>query len=80
MLRYAIFDAPRRSESVIHTVDYEEVVAVALAVARYDGEESVYLFYCDPEWVVITDTLHESEAAADEQARLEFPGVKFVAR
>ena len=44
----------------------------ALAFARYEGQGGVYLFYCDPEWHVITDTLHDSLDAAVDQAVFEF--------
>src|SRR3954452_22922987 len=32
--------------------------AVALAICQYDGDSQYYLFYCDDEWNVRTDTCH----------------------
>jgi hypothetical protein len=60
-------------------VDGEVVVTpTALAIAEYEGESGVYLFYCDPEWRVVTDTFHESVDLAIEQARWEYTDVVFV--
>ena len=47
----------------------------ALAVARYEGEEKAYLFYCDRDWNVITDTLWRNVAESVERARAEYPGI-----
>ncbi len=30
----------------------------ALAIARYAGESGYYLFYCDENWRMLTDTYH----------------------
>lgn len=49
-----------------------------LAIARYDGDSGVYLFYCDAEWTTITDTWHEDVEAAVDQAELEFGPVEFI--
>jgi hypothetical protein len=49
-----------------------------LAIARYPGDEGVYLFYCDADWTAVTDTLHESVEAAMRQAEFEFDGLEFV--
>jgi hypothetical protein len=50
----------------------------AIALAKYDNEPGVYIFYCDDEWNVLTDMLHADLADAEEQARLEFRGLKLV--
>ena len=56
-----------------HFVGNEQVLTFDyLALAQYDGADGVYLFYCDDEWRVITDTLHDSVAAAQSQAEDEF--------
>lgn len=62
-----------------HVVTGERVERfAALAICRYDDPgEGVYLFYCDDAWNVVTDTLHESVAAAEEQARFELGEVAF---
>jgi hypothetical protein len=63
----------------VHMVDGEIVVTpAALAIAEYEGESGVYLFYCDPEWGVVTDTFHESVDSAVEQAQWEYTDVVFV--
>jgi hypothetical protein len=49
--------------------------AAGLAIARYDGDEQFYLFYCDPAWQVVTDTCHPSQKLAREQAEFEYRGV-----
>ena len=48
-----------------------------LALAAYDETDDVYLFYCDDDWVVLNETCHTSRAQAEEQAQLEFEGVRF---
>ncbi len=47
-----------------------------LVIAKYEEEEGTYLFYCDSDWNVLTDTYHESIEAAKEQAEFEFQGAK----
>ncbi|MFL5847978.1 MAG: hypothetical protein ACJ76R_03450 [Solirubrobacteraceae bacterium] len=48
-----------------------------LALAQYDGEAGVYIFYCDDVWNCLNDTLHADLAEAEEQAAVEFRGVSF---
>jgi hypothetical protein len=43
-----------------------------LALAQYSGESGVYLFYCDENWTVLSDTFHDSVAAAKSQAEFEY--------
>jgi hypothetical protein len=60
-----------------HTVNDAPLASPeALAIATYD-DETFYLFYCDRDWVVLTDTLHDSIDAAVAQAHFEFDGVAF---
>ena len=47
-----------------------------LVVAKYEGEEGIYLFYCDSEWKVLTDTYHESIEEAKEQVEFEYKGTR----
>ncbi|MCP2319005.1 hypothetical protein APR12_004368 [Nocardia amikacinitolerans] len=49
-----------------------------LAIAQYDADPAVYLFYCDATWNVVTDTCHHNVAAAREQAFDEFNPVEFI--
>lgn len=46
-----------------------------LAVCRYEDGGGFYLFYCDGEWNVVTDTYHESVEGAKNQAEFEYEGV-----
>jgi hypothetical protein len=56
-----------------HVVDGVDVGGfAAIAIARYDGSDRAYLFYCDTDWNVVTDTEHPSVTAAIEQANFEF--------
>src|SRR5437660_1050140 len=47
----------------------------ALAICQYADANGWYLFYCDGHWNVLTDTWHNSEAEAKQQAEFEFEGV-----
>lgn len=49
--------------------------AAGLAICRYAGDGEFYLFYCDAEWNVRTDTCHESVERAKAQAEFEYEGV-----
>jgi hypothetical protein len=46
-----------------------------LAICQYDRDEGFYLFYCDVDWEVITDTFHLSLDDAMHQAEFEYEGV-----
>ena len=52
--------------------------AHALAIVKYADETGVYLFYCDREWQVLTDTWHASVADAKAQAEFEYSGITAV--
>lgn len=47
----------------------------ALAICRYESNPGYYLFYCDSDWRVSTDTWHPSLDAARQQAEFEFEGI-----
>ena len=49
--------------------------ASGVAICRYPGEDSYYLFYCDSQWNVITDTWHETIEDALQQAEFEYASV-----
>lgn len=62
-----------------HAVGNAEVGNFAgLAIAHYAGKIGVYLFYCDENWVAITDTFHDSVEQAVRQAEFEFDRVAFT--
>jgi len=61
----------------VHCVAGAEVGRVrGLAICRYEGESAAYLFGCDGEWSVLTDTLHDSISEAKTQAEFEYHGVE----
>ena len=47
-----------------------------LAIGQYEGDPHVYLFYCTPDWQVITDTCHHGLEDARSQAEREYEGVR----
>jgi hypothetical protein len=49
--------------------------AAGLAICQYSGEQAYYLFGCDAEWNIVTDTWHESLGDALRQAEFEYSGV-----
>lgn len=46
-----------------------------LAICQPDKTDAVYLFGCDTDWNVVTDTWHQSLDEAKEQAEYEYEGV-----
>ena len=65
-----------------HTGNTRQVVADELmgpashlAIAQYQTEAGVYLFYCDQNWVVMADTWHEKVSDAEAQAEFEYAGI-----
>jgi hypothetical protein len=58
-----------------HIVDGRQAVPVAaLAICQYEGDEDFYLFGCDEEWNIVTDTCHQTLASAKHQADFEYAG------
>jgi hypothetical protein len=81
VLRYAIVnDAVTPTSNTVHRFHPSGLMgpAAALAVCQHDGEEHYYLFYCDAEWHVLTDTWHESAELAMRQAEFEYRGISFI--
>ncbi|MBC7900569.1 MAG: hypothetical protein H7070_11020 [Saprospiraceae bacterium] len=77
VVAYTVIDERHR-----HTGNCEQIVAgvlmgaaLGLAICQYDGETSFYLFGCDENWDVLTDTWHETLADAKEQAEFEYDGI-----
>jgi hypothetical protein len=46
-----------------------------IAICRYSGDESAFLFHCSPEWVVLAAGHYESIEAAEQSANRAYPGV-----
>jgi hypothetical protein len=80
VLRYAIVGSDVTPTGVtVHRLNSGVMgPAAALAVCQYEGEEHCYLFYCDAEWNVVTDTWHQSLEFAVKQAEFEYLGLSFV--
>lgn len=74
VLQFASLSLSQPTGRTQHVVDGVEVSQfAALAIAKYDDEPSgVYLFYCDRNWNVVTDTFHKDVSAAVGQANFEF--------
>lgn len=73
VLQFASLARSQATGLTHHVVDGIPVSRfTAVAIARYDGEPGVYLFYCDDDWNVVTDTLHDDVASAVQQAHFEF--------
>jgi len=49
--------------------------ARGLAICQYAGERYFYLFYCDGEWAVVTDSFHLNLDGAKHQAEFEYEGI-----
>jgi len=79
VLQYAVVDegvAP--TGGTVHQVGGGVMgPAAALAICQFDGEDCCYLFYCDANWNVVTDTWHESVDQAMSQAEFEYCGLTF---
>jgi len=60
----------------VHYEEHDEVVT-GLAIAKYDSDESYYLFSCDLQWNVIGDTLHATleEAKCCAENSFEIKGL-----
>jgi hypothetical protein len=81
VLTYAIIGADvTPTGNTVHRFHPDGVMgpAAALAICQYEGEKGCYLFYCDTEWNVVTDTWHESLGEAMKQAEFEYSGISFV--
>jgi hypothetical protein len=79
VLQFASLARSQPTGKTRHVVGGVEVRGfAALAIARYETDaQGVYLFYCDPNWNVITDTWHEDVASALDQANFEFGLLQF---
>jgi hypothetical protein len=77
VLFYATLQKNRRpTGNTKHYIGGELVQPVAgLAICQYENAKGFYLFYCDNQWNVITDTYHESIEDAKNQAEVEYEGV-----
>lgn len=49
---------------------------VGLAICQPTGARGFFLFGCDSEWGVLTDTWHQSLDEAKDQAEYEYEGIR----
>jgi hypothetical protein len=78
VLQVAFLDGVKPTGATRHVVNGAEAGDfAALAIARYEQAQGVYLFYCDDAWQTVTDTYHETVDGAIEQARREYGPVQF---
>lgn len=71
-----VTEAVRPTGKTTHRVD-EQVrgPASGLAICQYAGDSQFYLFYCDADWTVITDTCHMSLDDTRHHAEFEYEGI-----
>ena len=79
VLRYAIIDGSIEptGQTIHRLADKVLGPASALAVCQY-REGEFYLFYCDSDWNVVTDTWHQTMESAIQQAAFEYRGLSLV--
>jgi hypothetical protein len=59
VLKVADLTSTRATGQIWHYLGDEHITDfAAIALAKYDDDPGVYIFYCDGDWNVITDTLH----------------------
>jgi hypothetical protein len=59
-----------------HTVHGERMGAMAGLMICHDGrEQAFYLFRCDQDWRVVTDTWHPTLDEAKHQAEFDYEGI-----
>jgi hypothetical protein len=81
VMLYARLGSSQRSTGATrHSVANFAAVVAGLAIAQYANSSEVYLFYCDRQWEVVTDTCHATVQAAIAQAEFEFTNISFRQR
>ncbi|HEY9501195.1 MAG TPA: hypothetical protein VIR01_06130 [Pyrinomonadaceae bacterium] len=76
LLYTAIDNRHRATGNCKQVVDGSVVAPVKnLAICKYDDDIGIYLFGCDQNWNVVTDTMHASMDEARAQAQFEYEGV-----
>ena len=79
LLKYAVFDKTVvRTGNTRHIVPGTNPEPDRIAICKSPDDESYYLFYCDSQWNVITDTLHQTVEIAEQQAEFEFKNVELM--
>jgi len=68
-------DIPRSGKTIHRISGQVAAPAAGLAIYRSDDGNGYYLFGCDSEWEVVTDTWHPTIEEAKSQAEFEYPGI-----
>jgi hypothetical protein len=72
----AIDGRHRPTGATRHLVGWQSPLAPAgIAIGEDPDSGGFFLYQCDADWRVLTDTWHEDLASARRQAELEFAGV-----
>lgn len=66
----------RTGNTTHHIVGKKHTDYHGLAICQYENEDGVYLFYCNSDWIELTDTHHEDIDSAKDQASYEFEGLE----
>jgi len=76
LLSYTFIDERHQVTGKTHHSVHGTLIAPAkiLAICQYDDDTGFYLFYCDENWQVLTDTWHTSLSEAKKQAEFEYVG------
>lgn len=76
LVRWSVIDGRHRPTGGCRQIVRGELSgpAAGLAICR-SGDGAFYLYGCDAEWNVVTDTWHETLEGALRQAELEYEGV-----
>jgi hypothetical protein len=77
VVAYAVVDeSVRPTGGTVHRVAGDILEPAArLAICCYEHSAGYYLFYCDYNWQVLTDTYHDNLEAAKSQAEFEYSGI-----
>src|SRR6266567_2278330 len=79
VLKVADLSSAAPTNATRHVAEGHTVSGFAgLALAKYSTDPGLYLFYCDADWNVVTDTYHATMDVAIAQAECEFGSVAFV--
>jgi hypothetical protein len=71
---YTILDESHiRTGNTTHWIGGDVLETISgLAICQYANDDGFYLFYCDSDWSVFTDTYYDSIDDAKEQAEFEY--------
>ena len=79
VLKVADLSSAVPTNATRHVVEGRTVSGFAgLALAKYSADPGLYLFYCDADWNIVTDTYHATMDEAIAHAEFEFGSVAFV--